>query len=338
MPIRVQIPVIGVFYNELDHLDGWLASVGTQSDDRIEPIPVIVVSRHPRHAADFEKMLGGCISRGAIRHENVHIQESNIGPTSGFNLAVNTLSERCRWIASLDPDGRFAPNALRQLYETAEPDERVGMVTPLVVKPRADRNFERPVAAIETVCHAGHYPFQPLRPSGTLTNYRQLHFKNWTVEDVRHFLAGQGGREPFAACFCSSLWSAAMFADIELPDARQFRTLNCGEIGYRARLRDWCARFSPEAFAFHANAPDPDYSPASAIAESGSTAWHYYHAQGLIALKYFPDHLRDIAARHGAETIPWEATFRDLQNVQPYAENDKRQRLFDRWRDFDFRP
>ncbi len=333
-----RIPVVGVFYNESSHLHDWLASIEEQRDAEIEPIPVIVVSRHPRHVAELEAILNQCVRDNRLRAENFRILDRNVGHTVALNLGFKPFLQEdgeWPWIASLDPDARLAPGALRQLRVAGDQNFHVGMVSPIVIKPRADGNFRRPVAKVESVCHAGHFPFASRRPSSGLINSWHFHFKNWKVADVQAVLHHHPESAPFAACFCASLWNSRMLRSIGPPDPLQFRTLNCGEIGYRAQLNGWSGRFASNAFAFHPNAPDSDYASDRAIEESGCTAWHYYHAQGLIALKYFPDDLRNIAARCYDIPVAWEYYFPDLTGVEAQMDNAARHAVFVRWREFD---
>jgi len=340
-----KVPVVGVFYNEIDQFHSWLTSVESQRAEGVQPIPVVVVSKHTQYIDEFRARTASCITERRLRPEDVHICEKNVGHTVAFQIGATRFveaSDAWPWIASLDPDARFAPEALRYLLRAGEQARRVGMLSPIVVKPRDDGDFRRPVAEVESVCHAGHFPFQPrcLTASGSrpgLINFWRSHFKNWHVGQVRTFLEHCPQCAPFATCFCSSLWNSRMFCEIGLPDERQFRTLNCGEIGYRAQLNGWSGRFAPGAFAFHPNAPDGDYASDRAVAEKGCTAWHFYHAQGLIALRYFPDGLRNIAERRDDVFVPWECYFPDLKGIEPDKDHASRQAIFDRWNEFNFR-
>lgn len=336
---KVQIPVVGVFWSEVDHLDGWLASVNAQNCDELEPLPVIVVSLHPAHVSELDEKLTQYVAAGRIQRENIRILNWNVGPTVGFNIGAKQFiaaDRKCPWIASLDPDARFAPNALRQLFLTGNEDLHIGMVSPLIIKPRMNHDFQQQVVATETVCQAGHFPFQRIHLSPVLTNYWKCHFQGWKLVDVQTYLIDNPLYAPFAACFCSSLWRSQMFNEIELPDDRQFRTLNCGEIGYRAQLKGWTGRFCSQAIAFHESGTGFEKA-GNAMVDIGGGAWQYYHAQGLISKKYFPDEYRDRAAKQGDEYFPWDFFFRDLNNVDSYGENETRLDVFNRWREFDLK-
>lgn len=345
MPRSVRLPVVGIFYSEMNHFDEWLSSVESQRSSDIEPIPVIVVSKHPDYVQQFQSITDTYIRDGRLQREHVHICDDNVGHTRGFRIGAERFVREpnaWRWIASLDPDARFAPEALRHLHHVAEQATRVGMVSPLVIEPRPDRDFRRAVDARDRVCHAGHFPRVPTHISKPksrpgLINFWQSHFMGWTVDQVLIYFRDHPQCAPFSACFCSALWSSHMFSEIGMPDERQFRTLNCGEIGYRAQLNRWSGRFASNAFAFHPNPPNDAYASALALKEPNSTAGHFYHAQGLIALRYFPDHLRNIAERQGNMQIPWERHYHDLKEITPDTDDVARRVVFDNWSAFDFK-
>src|SRR5262245_21111541 len=109
-PLRV--PVVGVFYNEIDQFHSWLTSVEAQRDEEIEPIPVVVISKHPQYIERFRAITKHCVDDARLRLEDVHISETNVGPTAAFRTGADRYvkaSHDWPWIASLDPDARFAP-------------------------------------------------------------------------------------------------------------------------------------------------------------------------------------------------------------------------------------
>ncbi len=337
----IKLPVIGVFYNETEHLDGWLKSVELQRCDQIEPTPCVVVSHHPDYVQQLKAMLGEFVEAGRVQIENVAILSDNEGPTRSFNLAVkNFVLSRAPapWIASLDPDARFAPTALTGMLDAGHSEE-VGMISPIILQPRIDNEFQRAISSDEIVQQAGHFPFEPYKHKKLISNYWESHFRDCSVEQVKGFLQKHPESSPFTPCFCASLWRTKMFVDIGLPDPRQFRTLNCGEIGYRAQLAGWKGAFAPQAFAFHANASPSEYAVGQIQSKPKGSAWHFYHAQGLIALKYFPDNnLGVFAPQRDGHLVLWQDHFDDLCEVVTCSRfsNEQREGLFDRWKDFRF--
>jgi GT2 family glycosyltransferase len=337
----LKIPVIGVFYNETDLLANWLSSVEKQGAPDIKPVPIIVVSRHPDHVDKIALLLGKYIQANRIEEQNVEILRYNAGPTQAFNLAASRYLLRnkdCQWIASLDPDATFALGAIQEMVLSGARSPQIGMVSPIIVSPRPDRDFQRVVTDEETACQAGHYPRNPAANSSKLLrNYWSSHFKGWTIREVKQFLAQHPEVAPFCACFCASLWRATMFDTIGYADGRQFRTLNCGEIGYRAQLSGWSGAFAPRAMAFHGNPPEKELLASKAMNEKGGAAWLYYHAQALIALKYFPNNIRNIAARDGERIVTWDTYFPELSEVsQQRFDEELRVRLVERWSEFIF--
>lgn len=332
----MKIPVIGVFHNELNHLAGWLSSVEQQHSDNVDPFPVVIVSPHPEQMRSFEDLLDGYICSGRLAKDNKFILDWNRGPTAAFNVCAQKFADQHRcfpWIASLDPDARFAPGAISQMLNVAT-ENKIGMVSPLIIKSRRCDDFQSPVSDDECVCHAGHFPHFPKRYSKIVTNYWRSHFSNMKVSEVQKLLESKSNFRPFSACFCASLWNSQMFSEIGLPDIRQFRTLNCGEIGYRAQLYGWTGQFAPKAFAFHPKSQADEYEQSAAMKKFGCTGWHYFHAQGLIALRYFPDQYRNIAAKVGNDFVAWENRFGDLIGIVPEVCDNLRKAVFDRWDDF----
>ncbi len=335
--VKMRIPVVGVFYNEVTHVDGWLSSIAAQQTPDLEPVPVMVVGWDPTTCVQLRASVERCAADRRVERRFINYCETNVGHTGGFCLGAQTFVSACDespWIASLDPDARFAPGALSHLLEAAQRSLGVGFVSPIVVQPRATGDFDSPAEPAEIVCHTGHFPFEPREKALTLTNFWWSHFLNEPLSAVQQAVAGRPDFEPFAACFCAALWSARMFHEIGLPDSRQFRTLNCGEVCYRARLSGWSGRLASSAFAFHPNAKADSFQPSRAVQDPSSGAWHYFHAQGLIALRYFPDHIRDVAALRNGIAVPWNALFDDLAGISPDVDQAKRLEMFSRWNSF----
>ena len=336
----LRVAVVGVFYRETPDFADWLASVEVQSRDGVEAVPVIVVNHHPDHASELAACARRAIAEGRLRAENTHILGGNLGHTHAFNIGIEPFVRRHEhwpWIASLDPDARFAPSAIRELISSCESD-KVGMISPLIIVPRPNGDFQATVTETEIVSQAGHFPFEPVGSRHPLKNYWRCHFRGKTVGSVREFLQTHAGFAPFTPCFCASVWKSQMFFDIGVPDPRQFRTLNCGEIGYRAELSGWRGAFSSLAIAFHPRINEREYRAESAIANPGCSAWHYFHAQSLIALRYFPDSIRQNAVERGGVWTSWEHFFPDLNGIDPDCDDIKRQETFGRWEGFKIGP
>jgi len=336
MASDTRVPVVGVFYSETAHFADWLASVWMQRGAGIEPVPVIVVSHHPDYASELTACIERAIEDGQLERANTHVLPENVGPTRAFNKGVEQFIQRpddWPWIASLDPDARFAPDAIRELISSCK-DKGAGMASPLILAPRPNGDFRARIHETEIVCQAGHFPFFPIANGHPLQNYWRSHFRKRTVRSVREFLGTHPGFAPFTPCFCASVWKTQMFSDIGVPHSRQLRTLNCGEIGYRAQLRGWRGALSSNSIAFHPQISGADYLAESAIANRGCTAWHYFHAQALIALQYFPDDFRNQAVKREGIWMPWTTFFPDLHDIDPVCENRTRQDTFDRWDEF----
>ncbi|HBJ38881.1 MAG TPA: hypothetical protein DDZ51_29875 [Planctomycetaceae bacterium] len=123
-----------------------------------------------------------------------------------------------------------------------------------------------------------------------------------------------------------------MIGEIGLVDERQFRTLNCGEFGYRANLCGFSCGLASNAIAFHPKDCtafwQTDVFDKELEEKRQGNAWYFQHGQALIALKYFPDKNRMKCMQSTQRQTNWIDYFPTLEGVESYMESEDRGRLF----------
>jgi GT2 family glycosyltransferase len=324
------IPVIGVFYNEIELVTDWLDCVLAQRTTEIEPIPIAVVNYCEQHTFSIMSKLGD------FRKEKYSgLQILNLGTNTGhshaFNRGVLLIAEHfpdCKWIGSLDPDARLEKTALHEMVTAAtKADDRSGMVVPITIQKEKNdlcQAWQRSIGENnrETILHIGHYPekidLSELKSDEIVQHWRSHNFRETLNFPNVNYI------KSFCPCFCASLWSVEMIGEIGLVDERQFRTLNCAEYGYRARLHGYTCVVANHALAFHPRDCTSSYKleKFKIAVERVDTAWHYQHAQGLIALKYFPETQQACCKvnENGTEIQKsWVDLIDDLRHVRRYT-------------------
>jgi len=212
----------------------------------------------------------------------------------------------------------------------------------MILVRRKNDDFESPVTDSEIVGQAGHYPklVNGLNVFGVPYVWRS-HFAGKSFKSVVDTLETKPAAAPFSACFCAGLWSTRMFEVVGLPDPRQFRTMNCAEIGYHAQLNGWKAAFAPKAIAFHKLGCSGDFNPDNALGNDvfpvckRHSAWHYHFGRTLISLKYYPDEIRPTIQSKDEKDRSWFDVFAGLRGVEAALPDQNRREIFRRWNEFD---
>ena len=334
----IELPVIGVFYSESELIHGWLENVFSQQASSVIPIPILAVNQ----CADEQKtrqILAG-LDEFWSRYPNKRIELIRLDGNDGHTIAFNRAVERTRskfpsatWIASLDPDARFGPGTLAKLMTKGCTANDIGMVTPIVIQSNCryepDRWRQSEIGESQ-VLHVGHCPF--VSPdSNAKGNFWKSPFAGKRVRTAIEILEKNPTFGPFTACFCAGLWSVSMLENIDPPDEKQFRTLNCGEIGYRGQLFGYRTVIAIDALAFHPQACTHDFQLDEIDFDRKNGAYHQFHAQGLISLKYFPDELRLGSIRYNSEIKQWTDLFPDLVGIEPLVDQASRLAAYERW-------
>ena len=307
------VPVIGVFYSESDYLEDWVKCVGAQSTDDISVIPIIVTNYHKTKS----KHLEGQVARLKETTEHpleIHTLQDNRGHSFAFNRGIEFVTKElpdAEWIVSLDPDARLADRCIELMLNAAHTKQDCGMVTPMVLQCKRDsaelaKLWRAAVSEKMKVLHAGHYPKRVDLPKNNFPVYWHSYFDGKPLDDARTRAKTEN---VFTPCFCAGLWSKRMIDHIGLIDERQPRTLNCGEYGYHANLRGYTCELAADAVAFHPRDCTKFWKTQVFDEERASgvegNATRFQHAQGLIAMKYFPDANRLTCMTSDSRSTTW---------------------------------
>ena len=335
MPKQI-IPVVGVFYDETDFVEDWIRCVLSQRTDEVVAVPIVVTNHHhvesDRIAYEVERL-----RKETERTIELVPLNSNKGHSHAFNRGIECVESGftdAEWIASLDPDARLGKNSIQLMLNRSRRVKSCGMVTPIVFRCEKDQ------AALEqswtgraetepTVLHAGHFPCRASIDEDNFPIYWKSLFMGRSVSyAIKHAAAS----EPFTPCFCAGLWSTRMIGKLGPVDEHQFRTLNCGEFGYRANLRGFCCVLASDACAFHPKDCSAFWK-TSAFDEDAEknpkgNAWHFQHGQALIALKYFPDSRRMTCMKSNQRGTEWLDYFDCLKDIKSELANEERERFF----------
>ena len=165
----------------------------------------------------------------------------------GFSGAANRAIRRCdgRWLLSLNPDCRLAPDFLARLVTAAERDERAGSASGLLLRGRGDD-----LAATDVVDSAGMI----------------------VTAGGRHHDRGAGRRltsdldrpaSVFGASGAAALYRRAALDDVayaggEVFDETFFAYREDADLAWRLQRRGWSCLYWPAARAWHARGLRPE--------------------------------------------------------------------------------
>jgi len=165
----------------------------------------------------------------------------------GFSGAANRAIRRCdgRWLLSLNPDCRLAPDFLARLVTAAERDERAGSASGLLLRGRGDD-----LAATDVVDSAGMI----------------------VTAGGRHHDRGAGRRltpdldrpaRVFGASGAAALYRRAALDDVayaggEVFDETFFAYREDADLAWRLQRRGWSCLYWPAARAWHARGLRPE--------------------------------------------------------------------------------
>lgn len=307
------VPVIGVFYNESDYLNDWLECVVSQCNGEITALPIIVTNHEAIESERIHDLVENFRNDTQQQVELVPLG-TNEGHSFAFNRGIEFVTKKlpdAEWIVSLDPDARLADRCIELMLNAAHTKQDCGMVTPMVLQCKRDsaelaKLWRAAVSEKMKVLHAGHYPKRVDLPKNNFPVYWHSYFDGKPLDDARTRAKTEN---VFTPCFCAGLWSKRMIDHIGLIDERQPRTLNCGEYGYHANLRGYTCELAADAVAFHPRDCTKFWKTQVFDEERASgvegNATRFQHAQGLIAMKYFPDANRLTCMTSDSRSTTW---------------------------------
>lgn len=306
------IPVVVLTWNSgRKKLQDWLRSVEgltPPSDHRVRPVIVDNGSSDITPAVIAEAIVQGKVAR-----EDVHWLPSNYGFVKAHNVVFRHLiaEKKCRFVATLNEDATADPGWLAALVDAAShesPESRVGMWGGPIHCPSPNQNL---------ISSAGHRLRK--RDGAFLDIDRNLP----PTSDLAR--SSKGDFKLFCPCFAAALWSLEMMASIGLPDSDQFMYYDDVDLGYRARLNDWEARYVPTAKAFH---PLPQSTP-----RSGFLLKHQQMGRLAIVCRYLPDQERARILTEMSENLRviYEEMKWEGRKLEPIGTPERRSRLWNEW-------
>lgn len=155
---------------------------------------------------------------------------ANIGFSQAFNLTVRSTTDP--FILSLNPDVTVRPNFLAELIQAMNADERIGIVTPKLLRADDARRIDS---------------------TGLFIDRRRRTYDRGQGEiDL-----GQYDRqcEVFGACGAAALYRRKMLNDVSIGneyfDEDFFAYYEDADLSWRAQLKGWRAVYAPKAVGEH---------------------------------------------------------------------------------------
>jgi len=231
----MRLSVVVVNWNLRDELEDCLEALRNQSHRDIE---VVVVDNASTDG-----------SRDVARRfaDRLPLELIESPDNLGFSGAANRAIRRCdgRWLLSLNPDCRLAPDFLARLVTAAERDERAGSASGLLLRGRGDD-----LAATDVVDSAGMI----------------------VTAGGRHHDRGAGTtltaalEQPslvFGASGAAALYRRAALDDVAYPggevfDETFFAYREDADLAWRLQRRGWSCLYWPTARAWHARGLKPE--------------------------------------------------------------------------------
>jgi GT2 family glycosyltransferase len=220
--------------------------------------------------SDLERGRPAWLSSPLPRVPIVTRNGSNAGFAGGNNQAFRAA--RSKYLVALNNDAFAEPEWLAHLVETAEEDDRMGMVaSTMLFSHRPDR-----------VASAGITVFTD---GVALDN---------AVGARASTLAGRGVRPVFGASAGAALYRSDMLRDVGLFDERFFSYLEDADLAWRARWRGWRAVHQPSARVLHEySATGGHNSPFKTALISRNRVWLLYkNMPEALLRRYLPQVLR----------------------------------------------
>lgn len=206
-------------WNGIQFLDDCLRSLNAQS----QPADVIVVDNA---SSDGSAEL----VRSRFPETTLLSLPSNRGFAGAVNAGINhALADGVDYVALLNNDAVAEPEWLRRLIATAEQYPRAGIVTSKLL-----------------LADGVH-----IDSTGDFYSSWGWAYPRGRDEVDRGQYDGPDAREVFCGSGGASLFRAAMLADVGLFDEDYFAYLEDQDLGFRAQLMGWSARYEPGAVAHH---------------------------------------------------------------------------------------
>lgn len=252
----IERAVVTVSYGSDDELSTFLTSI---EDSTSTPVSIVVADNLPQ----------GTVEPLVERYGGTYLPlPSNPGYGGAINAAVRALPASVRWVLISNPDVILSPGSLDTLIATAESDERIGSVGPLVRN--SDETVYPSARSIPSLRNGvGHALFAGIWPGNPWT-HRYHAAEDAVAERDAGWLSG--------SCL---LVRRAAFEQNGGFDESFFMYFEDVDLGYRLHRSGWRNVYQPAAEVLHTGAHSTSGGSSAAMIEA-----HHASARRFIEKKY----------------------------------------------------